>query len=491
MGKKLAVFLMATFVLGGSFTFISKKANAIPAFSQKYHFSCAVCHTAFPNLNPFGRAFWRNGFRPPGAGGNFDDATQITEGLALPNPLPAPLSIEGIISYQHLTNENASADNYVMMNGKTDEFLPVSIIDAGGEFNVYSPLTNSISFFVQLVGMPGFPIEPEQAVASINGLGNGFGVPSHLLNLKFGQVMTSGPYFNRYMPFYIINNEGAVGFAQSLTVGYDKEADWKDWYGMDNIGYLIDSRNPGIALYGTPGYHLWYKVTATRDAARSATPNATEYSYQLKEYLPVPMGQLEFGYYGATIAEPLAFPSTSSSTNVVWNDDILVNGFDADLAGETYELGVTWMQQRDLAPYGPDGIQYYNSNGNIENVKSNGYNTFEVYANYLIPDKGLMFSAAFATYSWIYEDAQEAYNYINANSLPPSTVAGISSCGGQNLYEAGTYFGADGCANGGIKNALTLQAEYNLSYNAHLYFNYVFTNEVQDDTFQTGLAFMF
>ena len=488
MRKRFAVlFSVAFFASGVYLAACSGKANAIPAFSQKYHFSCAVCHTVFPNLNPFGRAFWRNGFIPPGTNGTPDDSTRITEGLALPDPMPVPVSIEGIISYQHMANENASANDYVMMNGKTDEFLAVSVLDSGGEFPIYSPLADSVSFFTQFVSMPGFPIEEEQVVASLNGLGGGLGIPRRLFNLKLGQVTTSGPYFNRYMPFYIINNEGAVGFPQSLTIGYDREADWQDWYGMDNIGYLTGSRNPGIALYGTPGMHLWYKITATNDRGFSATPNAMEYSYQLKEYLPVSPGQLEFGYYGATIAEPLAAPSMNG-----WNDRIIVNGADADLAGSTYEIGVTWMQQRDLAPYGQNGIKYYNSGGNIENTVSNGYNTYEVYANYLIPDTGIMFSAGYAAYSWMHKNAQEAYDYLKANSLAPSSAVAIpSSCADEGLYQAGTYTGSDGCTNSGIQKALTLQAEYNLALNAHLYFNYVFTNQVQDDTFQTGLAFVF
>ncbi len=483
-------FLIALFISAVCVSAFPERADAIPAFSQKYHFSCAVCHTAFPNLNPFGRAFWRNGFRPPGTVGTRLDSTGIVEGLALPEPEPVPLSIEGIVEYQHLTNENASANNYVMMDGKTDEFLAVSMFDAGGVFDLYSPFADSLSFFAQAVSMPGFPMEEEQVVASLNGLGSGLGVPSHLLNFKLGQVVTSGPYFNRYMPFYLVNNEGAVGFTQSLTVGYDREADWIDWYGMDNIGYLIGSRNPGVELYGTPGYHLWYKATATNDRGFSATPNAMEYSYQLKEYLPVSLGQLEFGYYGAAISEPISFSSNSSA---VWNDEITANGIDADLAGDTYEIGATYMQQRDFLPYGPGGISYkLNSSASVRNVVSNGYNVYEVYANYLMPKAGFMFSAAFASYLWMRKDAQEAYDYMKSNSLPSSqTVTLPSLCADSGLYQSGTYAGSDGCINSGIKDALTLQAEYNFALNAHFYVNYVFTNQVQDDTLQTGIAFIF
>src|SRR6266849_1910533 len=43
----------------------TQRASAIPAFSRKYQTSCATCHTAFPELNDFGEAFKRNGFKFP------------------------------------------------------------------------------------------------------------------------------------------------------------------------------------------------------------------------------------------------------------------------------------------------------------------------------------------------------------------------------------------------------------------------------------------
>jgi len=40
-------------------------AWAIPVFARKYQTSCATCHTAFPKLNYFGKAFKNNGYRYP------------------------------------------------------------------------------------------------------------------------------------------------------------------------------------------------------------------------------------------------------------------------------------------------------------------------------------------------------------------------------------------------------------------------------------------
>ena len=40
-------------------------ASAIPAFSRKYGTSCTTCHSDFPKLNDFGKAFKDAGFKFP------------------------------------------------------------------------------------------------------------------------------------------------------------------------------------------------------------------------------------------------------------------------------------------------------------------------------------------------------------------------------------------------------------------------------------------
>ena len=456
MKKKLVVTMVALFVLALSFAMAPKKANAIPSFAQKYHFSCAVCHTVFPNLNPFGRAFWRNGFRLPGTNGTPADATQITEGLSLPNPWPIPIMLSSNIWYKHTTNENVSAH--------TDQFNAKVNFVVGGADPIYTPLANSLSFYMHMHAMAGGSFGEDQVWASLNGVGSAFGLPAHLINLKVGQLTTASPYFYRQNVIFPTN--GPVGSLQSLSVGNDGEA-----------GTLIHSQNAGFALYGTPGYHLWYKVTVTNDSGsgvgtadptNNGASNAMEYSYQLKEYAPTPMGQFELGYYGATIAEPI---TASGNT---WTNRVLVNGVDVDLANDIYELGLTYMVQSDSNPYAASGQALP---AGVTDT-SNGYSTFEAYGRYLMPNvgNGLMLVGDYATYSYTHKNSQDAFNKA------PST------CSNQNLY--GGASGWPTCVEG-IKDDLTLMAEYNLSYNAHLYAGYDFTNISEFDQFQTGIFFAF
>ena len=484
--------LIAVFVLAASFSMTPKKANAVPAFAQKYHYACSVCHTVFPNLNPFGRAFWRNGFRLPGTDGTPADATQISAGLSLPNPWPVPIMVEGTISYEHITNENVSPS--------TDAFgAGADIVDAGA-FPLYNPLFNSLSFYVH-IGIPGGTMK--QVVASLNGLGYGFGIPSHLFNLKLGQVTTASPYFYRQLP-------SVANKFVWLNVGYDGEA-----------GHLIHARNPGFALYGTPGYHLWYKVTVTNDEGKgpacsnyififssySTGPcgvgtasggndkvsNAIEYSYQLKEYMPTSMGQFELGYYGATVAEPITvnnieFPGILIN-HASWTNRIMINGIDADLANDVWELGATYMVQSDSNPYSNNNsVSYTLVDGSTASGQTNGYSTFEIYGRYILPimNNGIMLSAAYGQFSWTHKDLQEGFMDQNTGLFFPNICTDNAG-----LYQNGTYIQNNGCETEGIKDAFGIEADINLALNAHLFLGYGWTNEDQNNGFETGLDFAF
>jgi len=62
-----AVFLGAIVFLGVVIVELatSPRADAIPAFSRLYNTSCTTCHTDFPQLNDFGKAFKDAGFKFP------------------------------------------------------------------------------------------------------------------------------------------------------------------------------------------------------------------------------------------------------------------------------------------------------------------------------------------------------------------------------------------------------------------------------------------
>src|SRR5271157_5502787 len=49
----------------------ASRSYGIPAFSRKYQTSCSTCHNNFPELNDFGLAFKKNGFKFPKDDQNF------------------------------------------------------------------------------------------------------------------------------------------------------------------------------------------------------------------------------------------------------------------------------------------------------------------------------------------------------------------------------------------------------------------------------------
>ncbi len=68
----LAAVLTATLTAGGStsanaayraYTASLEHHKSIPAFARKYGLRCSACHTAWPELNPFGQAFRDNGYQ--------------------------------------------------------------------------------------------------------------------------------------------------------------------------------------------------------------------------------------------------------------------------------------------------------------------------------------------------------------------------------------------------------------------------------------------
>src|SRR5512140_1847993 len=65
-------FLQRVFVFLAVLSFTSllvlitpRRATAIPAFSRQYNTSCSTCHSNFPKLNDFGKAFKDAGFKFP------------------------------------------------------------------------------------------------------------------------------------------------------------------------------------------------------------------------------------------------------------------------------------------------------------------------------------------------------------------------------------------------------------------------------------------
>lgn len=471
MRNKLAVLFVAVFALALTAFMMPKKANAIAAFAQKYHFSCAVCHVngygGGASLNPFGRAFQRYGFRLPGTNGTPADATDVTAGMSLPNPWPIPVMLEVSIGYTHVTNEN--------VNNSTDAFSASQQLHTGGAFKLYNPLAESLSWYTGFDTSTSNAASIDNTFLVLNGVGAPLGVPSHLINVIAGY---SNNMFNP-TPYFSFRPAGA------LSIGYD-------------AGSGVLSEGAGLQIYGTPGYHFWYMVGMTNSAANQSTAsktsadgntgyiggtslktsgnNAMNYNWRLAEFAPTSVGTLELDYFGGTVAEPLTAANQGS-----WTNRVMDNGVGVGLSNGIYEIGASYNVISDSNPYTNPNDQV---TVNGVNDTSNGYSYTYLYGSYkfnhLITEEGTYLQLSYGTYSWTHKDAQNAFlNAVNSSAY---------SCS-EGLYGTPTALG--GTCYEGEQYVFTPAVDVMLAANAYLHAQYTITNIAEEDTFSTTVNFAF
>ena len=94
---------------------LEPKGSAIPAFSRKYQTSCTTCHSNYPELNDFGEAFKKNGFKFPKDDDSFVKEPPVLLGAkaqkeAFPNAVyPGELPGNLPIAFRYTGNFNWNA----------------------------------------------------------------------------------------------------------------------------------------------------------------------------------------------------------------------------------------------------------------------------------------------------------------------------------------------------------------------------------------------
>jgi hypothetical protein len=225
------------------------KSSAIPAFSRKYQTSCTTCHNNYPELNDFGEAFKKNGFKFPK-----DDEVFVKEppvllgskaqkeafpGAVYPGEIPGYLPIAFRYEGNFTLNRKQPA-GFIQQNGfasRTDLFAPntFTIISAGSFGQNFS-----------------FWIDDDISVGGANGdgglgdgwlkysdLGHGIGLPKNALNVRFGQFELDLP-FTQAKSIYLspFDIYGQASVAGSL--------------GTTNNPVIFGSGQRGIEFGGTP-----------------------------------------------------------------------------------------------------------------------------------------------------------------------------------------------------------------------------------------------
>jgi hypothetical protein len=131
---RLARLVRASLVLAGIAA--ATGARAVPSFSRQTGMACSACHSGFPVLTPFGRAFKASGYTISG-GEQIDEKQDGRETLSIPK-IP-PLSVQLVASY--------SQEAKAVPGTKTgDALLPdqLSLFYAGriaGELGAFAQVT--------------------------------------------------------------------------------------------------------------------------------------------------------------------------------------------------------------------------------------------------------------------------------------------------------------------------------------------------------------
>jgi hypothetical protein len=169
------------------------RAAAIPAFSRKYQTSCTTCHSNYPELNDFGEAFKKNGFKFPKDDETFVKDPPVLLGAKaqkevfpksvypgeLPGGLPIAFRYSGNFAY------NSTQPQSLGFLPRTDLFVPntFTIIGAGS----FGP---NLSFWIDndiSAGGANAAAGLGDGYLKYNDLGHYIGLPKDALNIRMGQ----------------------------------------------------------------------------------------------------------------------------------------------------------------------------------------------------------------------------------------------------------------------------------------------------------------
>jgi hypothetical protein len=187
------------------FVIATERASAIPAFSRKYQTSCATCHSNYPELNDFGEAFKKNGFKFPKDDESFVKEPPVLLGAraqrqAFPGaiyPGEIPGSIPIAFRYSGNFNYNSKQPPALLATGtgfvpRTDLFAPntFTIIAAGS-------MGQRLSFWVDddiSTGGSGADGGMGDGYLKVNDVGHYLHLPKDALNIRFGQFELDLPF---------------------------------------------------------------------------------------------------------------------------------------------------------------------------------------------------------------------------------------------------------------------------------------------------------
>jgi len=265
----------------------SSPSYAIPAFSRKYQTSCSTCHNDFPELNDFGLAFKKNGFKFPKDDESFVKEPPVLLGAraqkeAFPNaiyPGEIPGSVPIAFRYSGVASYHNQQPLAIGFQPRSDLFAPntFTIISAGS----FGPDTswwvdNDISS-----GGSNGSAGLGDAYLKYNDLSRFLHLPKDSLNVRFGQFELDLPFtqartinpsgYDIYSEAAIAaSGAGLAGFSPSSSAGPPAPI------GANNMVFGIPQRGVEFGGYPNDGNFWWSVALVNGNNSSPATRNTKD-----------------------------------------------------------------------------------------------------------------------------------------------------------------------------------------------------------------------
>ncbi len=240
-------------------------ASAIPAFARKYQTSCSTCHSNPPELNDFGWAFKKNGFKFPKDDANFVKEPPLMLGAPAykkvfpkaiyPGEIPGTIPIG--FRYEGNFNYHSKQPLVAGFLPRTDLFAPntFTVIAAGA----FGP---TISWWIDddiSSGGSGADGGLGDGYLKVNDIGRHLGLPRDTLNVRFGQFELDLPFTQARSinpTDYDIYDEAAVAGALGTT----------------NNPFALGAPQRGIEIGGYPNDGNFNWSVAVTNGSNDSTP---------------------------------------------------------------------------------------------------------------------------------------------------------------------------------------------------------------------------
>lgn len=259
----------AMFVFFGILIYLTSTptpASAIPVFARKYGTSCSTCHNNFPELNDFGWAFYKNGFKFPKDDETFVKEPPVLLGAkaqkeAFPGTAIFPGEIPGTVPiglrYEGYAHFNSKQPPSLGVLPRVDLFGPntFTILTAGSFGPTLSWwVDDDISVGGQnAAGGMGF------AYLKANDISHYLHLPKDTLNVRVGQFELDLPFSQAYTinpTDYDVYDEVAIAGAPGTT----------------NNPFSFSAMQRGIEFGGYPNDGNFNWSVAITDGSNNNTP---------------------------------------------------------------------------------------------------------------------------------------------------------------------------------------------------------------------------